>query len=240
MISFLFLQKSNYCKFFFSNEYSFIILGSIRLFICFPGPLAVAAFQNQLVIVDETNSVKMYNRNGNKMFEFHTVPHSEVGKTSVDLWSVAVIKDTIMVGDMKRSVITKHRSSDGSLIDTVSVQTKPRFLAIDSKDRVVVGGGNRQQLDFVDVNGTLLFSINPKINSQQVTSCGGVCCDSSAIYIAVGNDYDTGHIHQYDTQGRFLSCIVQGLYFPCGISLTSDGQQLAVADYESVKIYNKV
>ncbi|XP_071787379.1 transcription intermediary factor 1-alpha-like [Asterias amurensis] len=205
-------------------------------------PLAVAAFQNQLVIVDLTNSVKMYNRNGTKMFEFHTVPHSEMDKTSVYLRSVAVIKDTIMVGDVKRSVITKHRSSDGSLIGTVSVQTQPCYLAIDSKDRVVVSGLDRQQVDIVDITGTTLFSIDPKINSQQVRYCRGVCCDSSAIYIAVwnGDNNNTGHIHQYDTQGRFLSCIDQGLYDPQGISLTSDGQQLAVADWESVKIYNKV
>ncbi|XP_033646267.1 E3 ubiquitin-protein ligase TRIM56-like [Asterias rubens] len=201
-------------------------------------PQAVAAFQNQLVIVHRSNPVNMYNRNGNNMFEFHTA-HSEVGKTLVVLRSVAIIKDTIMVGDVKRSVITKHRSSDGSLIDTVSVQTKPCYLAIDSKDRVVVSGWGKQ-VDIVEVTGTLLFSINPKINSQQVTSCRGVCCDSSAIYIAVSNGAGTGHIHQYDTQGRFLSCIAQGLYNPNGISLTSDGQQLAVADWKSVKIYNKV
>ncbi|XP_071786991.1 tripartite motif-containing protein 2-like [Asterias amurensis] len=204
------------------------------------GPLDVAAFKNQLVIVDQTNSVKMYNRNGKKMFEFHTVPHSEVCKTSVNLRSVAVMKDTIMVGDVGRSVITKHRSSDGSLIDTVSVQTQPWYLAIDSKDRVVVSGGDRQQVDIVGLTGTTLFSINPNINSRQVKSCRGVCCDSSAIYIAVWSGLNTGHIHQYDTQGRFLSCIVQGLYSPCGISLTSDCQQLAVADMISVKIYNKV
>ncbi|XP_071809640.1 E3 ubiquitin-protein ligase TRIM56-like [Asterias amurensis] len=204
-------------------------------------PVAVAAFQNQFVIVDLTNSVKMYNRNGTKMFEFHTVPHSEVGKTSVNLHSVAIMKDkSIIVGDVGRSVITKHRSSDGSLIDTVSVQTEPHFLAIDSKDRVVVSGEDRQQVDIVELTGTTLFSINPKINSQQVLSCRGVCCDSSAIYIAVSNGSGTGHIHQYDTQGRFLSCIAQGLYYPWGISLTSDGQQLAVADDQSVKIYNKV
>ena len=215
-------------------------MSPIHLFICFSGPWAVAAFKNQLVIVDETNSVKMYNRNGNKMFEFHTVPHSEVGKTSVNLLSVAVINDTIMVGDFGRSVITKHRSSDGSLIDTVSVQTKPSYLAIDSKDRVIVSGCI-PQVNIVGVDGGTLVSINPKFNSQPVQYCKGVCCDSSAIYIAVRNgDYNTGHIHQYDTQGRFLSCIVKGLYNPHGISLTSDGQQLAVADWESVKIYNKV
>lgn len=216
-------------------------MSPIHLFICFSGPWAVAAFKNQLVIVDETNSVKMYNRNGNKMFEFHTVPHSEVGKTSVNLLSVAVINDTIMVGDFGRSVITKHRSSDGSLIDTVSVQTPPCYLAIDSKDRVIVSGSRQQQVDIVGVDGGTLISIYPKINSQPVEVCKGVCCDSSAIYIAVCNeDCNTGHIHQYDTQGIFLSCIAQGLYIPYGISLTSDGQQLAVADIKSVKIYNKV
>ena len=223
--------------------YKWIIIhyiGSYPFVFCFPDPRAVAAFQNQLVIVDETNSVKMYNRNGNQMFEFHTVPHSEVGKTSVNLFSVAIMKDTsIIVGDIKRSVITKHRSSDGLLIDTISVQNKPFCLAIDSKDRVVVSGGGKQ-VDIVELTGTLLFSINPKIDSQQVKSCRGVCCDSSAIYIAVSNGVGNGHIHQYDTQGRFLSCIAQGLYDPGGISLTSDGQQLAVADIESVKIYNKV
>ncbi|XP_071787380.1 E3 ubiquitin-protein ligase TRIM33-like [Asterias amurensis] len=204
-------------------------------------PQAVAAFQNQLVIVDRTNSVKMYNRNGNKMFEFHTVPHSEVGKTSVNLFSVAVIKDTIMVGDVDRSVITKHRSSDGSLIDTVSVQTKPWYLAINSKDRVVVSGWDRRkQVDIVGVDGATIIRINPMIDSQQVRYCCGVCCDSSAIYIAVDSGVGTCHIHQYDTKGRFLSCIAQGLHDPYGISLTSDGQQLAVADNKSVKIYNKV
>ncbi|XP_071787592.1 E3 ubiquitin-protein ligase TRIM33-like [Asterias amurensis] len=204
------------------------------------GLMSIAAFKNQLVIVDKTNSVKMYNRNGNKMFEFHTVPHSEVGKTSVDLESVAVIKDTIMGGDVGRSVITKHRSSDGSLIDTVSVQTRPRFLAIDNKDRVIVSWGIQPQVDIVGVDGGTIISIYPKINSQPVQYCRGVCCDSSAIYIAVCNGFDTGHIHQYDTRGRFLSCIAQGLHNPGGTSLTSDGQQLAVADFKSVKIYNKV
>ncbi|XP_071786901.1 E3 ubiquitin-protein ligase TRIM56-like [Asterias amurensis] len=205
------------------------------------GPLSVAAFKNQLVIADNTNSVKMYNRNGNKMFEFHTVPHSEVNMTPVRLCSVAVIKDTIIVGDMKRSVITKHRSSDGALIDTVSVLTQPCFLAIDSQNRVVVSGWDGQHVDIVGVDGTTLFSIYPKIYSKNVKCCRGICCDSSAIYIAVcyemGNE---GHIHQYDTQGRFLSCIAQGLFCPGGISLISDGQQLAVADSKSVKIYNKV
>ena len=150
------------------------------------------------------------------------------------------MNDVLIVGDVKRSVITKHNCSDGSLINTVSVKTEPYFIAIDSNDRVVVSGGDKR-VDIVDGNGATLVTIKPTINGQPVKYCRGVCCDSSYIYIAVLNwDYNTGHIHRYDIEGRFLSCIVRGLYCPGGISLTPNGQQLAVADFKSVKIYNKV
>ncbi|XP_033635954.1 E3 ubiquitin-protein ligase TRIM56-like [Asterias rubens] len=203
-------------------------------------PQAVAAFQGQLVVVDSSNSVKIYNTDGTKGFDFYSVPHLEVGKTLVDLYSVAVMNDVLIVGDVKRSVITKHNCSDGSLINTVSVKTEPYFIAIDSNDRVVVSGGDKR-VDIVDGNGATLVTIKPTINGQPVKYCRGVCCDSSYIYISVLNwDYNTGHIHRYDIEGRFLSCIVRGLYCPGGISLTPNGQQLAVADFKSVKIYNKV
>ena len=41
--------------------------------------------------------------------------------------------------------------------------------------------------------------------------------------------FNTGHIHHYDDDGTFLSCIVQGLYYPRGITFTADGHQLVVA-----------
>ena len=96
----------------------------------------------------------MYNNDGTLAFDFHTVPHSEVGNTAVNLWSVAVNNTgNIIVGDVKRMVVSEHRPTDGSLIHTMPVKTKPYFLAIDSNNRVVVSAGD-QQVDIFDGNST--------------------------------------------------------------------------------------
>ena len=208
----------------------------------FPDPRGIAAIHNHLVVVDCTNNViKMYNNDGTLAFDFRTVPHSEVGNTAVDLWSVAVNNTgNIIVGDVKRMVVSEHRPTDGSLIHTMSVSTAPYFLAIDNTNRVVVSDYHQHKVDIVDGNGTSLLTIKPTINGQEVQYCTGICCNRSGIYIAVHNGYNTGHIHHYDDDGTFLSCIVQGLYRPRGITFTADGHQLVAADKYSVKIYHIV
>ena len=182
----------------------------------FPDPRGIATIHNHLVVVDNTNNViKMYNNDGILAFDFHTVPHSEVGITAVDLQSVAVNNTgNIIVGDVERMVVSEHSSTDGSLIHTMSVTTRPYFLAIDNTNRVVVSGYNQHKVDIVDGNGTSLLTIKPTINGQEVQYCRGICCNRSGIYIAVHNGSNTGHIHHYDDDGTFLSCIVQGLYWP--------------------------
>ncbi|XP_022105857.1 uncharacterized protein LOC110987431 [Acanthaster planci] len=196
---------------------------------------------NQLVVVDDTKYVKVFDKKNKLAFQFPTVPQSEVDKTEVNLCSVAVRKDgTILVGDVKRMVWTEHRPTDGQLLHTVPVQTPPYFLAVDDcSDRVVVCGSNKQKVDIASSNGRILASIKPTISGPPVMHCFGVCCSSSEIYIAVCNEPGTGHIHHYDLDGIFLTCLAQGLYSPRGITFTSD-EQLAVADKYSVKRYHKV
>ena len=207
----------------------------------FPDPRGIAAIHNHLVVVDDTNVIKMYNNDGTLVFDFHTVPHSEVGNTAVDLQSVAVNNTgNIIVGDVKRMVVSEHRPTDGSLIHTMQVSTAPYFLAIDNNTRVVVSDYNQHKVDIVDGNGTSLLTIKPTINGQEVQHCHGICCDRSGIYIAVSNGSNTGHIHHYDDDGTFLSCIAQGLDNPMGITFTAHGHQLVAADKYSVKIYHIV
>ena len=113
----------------------------------------------------------MFNNDGTLAFDFHTVPHSEVGNTAVDLRSVAVNNTgNIIVGDVNRMVVSEHRPTDGSLIHTMSVSTAPYFLAIDNTNRVVVSGYNQHKVDIVDGNGTSLLTIKPTINGQEVQS----------------------------------------------------------------------
>ena len=185
----------------------------------------------------------MYNEDGTLVFQFTTLPLNKVGKRDkVGIRGVTAKKDGhILVGDVKRMVVTVHRPTDGELISTMPVTTQPFFLAVDNSGRVVVSGVDQQQVAVIDDNGTTLLAIKPTIDGQQVKYCQGVCCDtSSGLYIAMSLGLDTGHIHHYDSCGRFLSCIAKGLYAPHGITLTSDRKQLAVADYYSVKIYHIV
>ncbi|XP_022111617.1 tripartite motif-containing protein 3-like [Acanthaster planci] len=205
-------------------------------------PCGIAATRtgNRLAVVEEkTSHVKVFDKDNTLAFQFSTVPPSEVGKTAVNLQSVAVKTDgTIVVGDIKRMVLTEHSPTDGKLRSTIPVKIKPRYVAVDSNDRVVISDF-KQLVGVVDGNGDTLFTIKPIINGEVVRYCTGVCADSTGIYVAMQNGSYTGDIHHYDPQGGFLHCIAEGLHWPVGITFTADGQ-LAVADLYSVKIYDFV
>ena len=205
-------------------------------------PCGIACINNQFMVVDNNKDViNMYKEDGSLAFQFTTLPRNEVGKTDVDIVSIAAKKNGhILVGDVDRKVVTVHRPTDGGILSTMPVTTSPHFLAVDCNDRVVISGYDEKQVDVIDDNGTTLLTIKPTIDGQQVNYCQGVCCDGSDIYIAVYNGNGTGHIHHYNSCGRFISCIAKGLYAPRGITLTSDSKQLAIADFYSVKIYHIV
>ncbi|XP_038062897.1 uncharacterized protein LOC119733389 [Patiria miniata] len=203
--------------------------------------IAATCGDNRLVVVEQSAPrVKVFNSDNTLAYEFPTVLPSEVGKTTVDLRSVAVKNDsTIAVGDVGRMVLTVHSPTDGELLHTIPVKIKPHFLAFDSNDRVIISDCTSQTVDIAGGNGTTKRTIKPTINGQPVKYCNGVCTDSSGIYVAMHNGANTGHIHHYDPQGGFLQCIAQGLHYPQGITFPSDGQ-LAVANYNSVKMYHQV
>ncbi|XP_038062457.1 E3 ubiquitin-protein ligase TRIM56-like [Patiria miniata] len=209
-------------------------------------PWAVAAIRNpeQRLLVLERGSkyVKMFNMKDNTLvMQFPTVSKHQVDKTNMNLSSLAVTKNSILVGDTYNMVWTEHKPTDGEFLHTIPVQTPPHYLAVDDNtDRVVVSGGETKKVVVGDSKGRTIWTINPTINGEPVGNCKGVCCDSSGIYLVVDQgESDTGHIHHYDLDGRFLDCLAQGLYSPRGITFTSGGQ-LAVADYFSIKMYHKV
>ncbi|XP_038062930.1 E3 ubiquitin-protein ligase TRIM33-like [Patiria miniata] len=206
-----------------------------------PRGIAATCSDIRLVVVEQSAShVKVFNSDNTLAYKFPTVPPSEVGKTTVDLQSVAVKNDgTIAVGDVARMVLTVHSPTDGELLHTIPVKIKPYFLAFDSNDRVIISGFKSQTVDIAGGNGATKRTLKPTINGQPVRYCNGVCTDSSGIYVVMHNGDDTGHIHHYDPQGGFLKCIAQGLHYPQGITFSSDGQ-LAVADFYSVKTYRQV
>ncbi|XP_038062771.1 E3 ubiquitin-protein ligase TRIM56-like [Patiria miniata] len=208
-------------------------------------PCKVAAIHNpeQRLLVLELGSkyVKVINmKDSDLVMQFPTVEQSQVRKTQMDLQSLAVTKNSILVGDIRRMVWTEHRPTDGEILHTIPVQTPPYYLAVDDNtDRVVISGCHTKEVEVADRKGTAISTIKPTINGKPV-ECHGVCCDSSSIYLAIHQSREgTGHIHHYDLDGRFLDCLAQGLSGPYGITFTSCGQ-LAVADRHSIKVYHKV
>ncbi|XP_038050292.1 E3 ubiquitin-protein ligase TRIM56-like [Patiria miniata] len=207
-------------------------------------PLAAAFVPNQnlLVVVEHNKCVTLYNTDEWAGFPVLTEPKGEDDKTQVDPQSVAVREDgTILVGDVKRMVWTEHRPIDGEILHTIPVKTPPTYLAVhDDADRVMVSGGITRKVDITDRKGNTLSTIKPTIHGKPVSSCRGVCCDRSGIYLAMRNEIGTGHIHHYDLDGRFLDCLVhQGLNDPRGMTFTSNGK-LAVVEGNSVKVYHRV
>ncbi|XP_071806796.1 uncharacterized protein [Asterias amurensis] len=150
---------------------------------------------------------------------------------------------TILVGYSTENVITSIHRPGGKPIYTtrIPLPKTPRFLATDCNDRIVVSCGIDHQVIVIDDQGATLVTIKPTMNGQPVDYCRGVCCNGSDIYVAVTNrDPVSGHIHRYDSDGKFISCIIQGLSYPMGITFTEDGRHhLAVAGVKDVKIYQQ-
>ncbi|XP_022097520.1 uncharacterized protein LOC110982994 isoform X1 [Acanthaster planci] len=206
----------------------------------------IVSTKDQWVILS-TSFVKVYNR-GNKQLadEFQTRQQGdEVGKVYEAPLSLAIRTDgNIIVGYRGRGTLTEHSPTSGDLVRTIPVQISPSFLAVMSNNWLVISDHVKGLVEVVEVaddKAVTLFTIRPTISGERVKSCRGVCSNDSGIYLGVSTGFHNGgHVHHYDNEGDFISCIAQGLYGPYGITFTADGQELAVADHHSVKIYHKV
>ncbi|XP_038065090.1 E3 ubiquitin-protein ligase TRIM56-like [Patiria miniata] len=204
----------------------------------------VVAVSNQWVCAN-VGKMMVYDRDTTHKFDFRTVPEDEVGKTVVKLVSVAVMPNgNIIAGDEERKVLTVHNPRNGEILHTMPVNITPNFLAVLGNGWIVVSDWGQGVMEKVEVSNGKAVTVNtiqPTIDGKPVKSCRGVCSNSSGIYLVVSTGYyNGGHIHHYNCAGQFVSCVSQGLYSPLGITITVDGQQLAVADLYSVKIYHKV
>ncbi|XP_022086127.1 uncharacterized protein LOC110976823 isoform X2 [Acanthaster planci] len=188
--------------------------------------------------------VKLYSRDDAQLIrEFHPVPPDEIDKTEVNLFGVAVKKNSnIIVGDCKRKVLTEL-SQDGRLLHTVSVELKPYFLAVLDDDLIAISDMEQATVQVVDLSegvAAKVTTLHPNINGRPAESCRGVCGDRSGIYIVASTgSFNSGHIHHHDIKGQFITCVAENLYNPYGITFKADEQQLAVADLHSVKMYRK-
>ena len=203
----------------------------------------VAALPNKWVIVTP-RSVKVYNKEFALAYEFITIPRKLDG-LSIGLCSVTIQRNgNVLVGDVERMVLTEHNHINGSLLRTIPVEIKPEYLAVMNDGRIVISSPGERPVIVVNVtndSATTEFVIKPITADQPRHYCTGVCCNNSGIYVVVDSYmFGRGHIHHYDCKGKFVRCVAQGLYHTGGMTFTADGQQLAVADVKSVKMFGKM
>ncbi|XP_071794604.1 E3 ubiquitin-protein ligase TRIM45-like [Asterias amurensis] len=235
------------------------------------GPFNITSFHCGPVVVDDNGYIKKYDKDFRQAWQqfnetpnegrnwadplydkkkkstFRMFPEGDAAYQGKAHHSCICMKrdGNVVVGHSSKSGITYKRNRDRVIsTSTKPLEKTPGFLATDSNDRVVVGGcDDDNQVIVIDDEGATLLTIKPTMNGQPVDYCRGICCDNSGIYVAVSNrDPVSGHIHHYDSYGKFISCIIQDLSQPTAITIWEDGQQLAVlVDKKAkVKIYQKI
>ena len=201
-----------------------------------PDPCGVAINSlGHYVVVDKTKYVKVYDSKGRFLDEFECDNKRSHNAKAV---SVAIdSKDLIIIGDKSRAVLTIH-SPDGSLLDRLELTLKPWFIAVNSKEQIIISDFEAGTILGIDYRGNTQFTMETIVDGERIKAAG-ICCDANDdIFVALhsGEEKGTYPICQYNPWGKFLGCIARGLYHPLGMCFTPDGT-LAVADTSSVKLF---
>ena len=157
----------------------------------------------------------------------------------------------ILVGDSQRNVITVHDAwnqgwnplNPGSVIKTIKTSIKPCKMTVIQDTHVAIAHW-KPAPGKVNV---ISLETEKETLSIDVEFVDAICYDEFTDCLFTGRpatknnnkelDFGAGVIEQYCWKtGTKIACIVQGLYHPAGMTVTSDGL-LAVADTKSVKIY---
>ena len=203
---------------------------------------------NQLVIVDTTKYAKIYDtKQSFKLCNtICTLTQDEDPNTEVSTQSVAITSEAnIIIGDCSRRLITIHSEASGWVPRKVEIPIKPVYLATNNHGLILVSGyegeGKPDMVMAIDDNGERMFTIDHFSVDGKKGSSRGLVCDGDDLYIAV-MEYDesrdtviwnTGHIHLYSSQGKFIKCIIKGLYVPNNITMSRD-KSIYVANKTSV------
>ncbi|XP_072028366.1 E3 ubiquitin-protein ligase TRIM71-like [Amphiura filiformis] len=132
-------------------------------------------------------------------------------------------------------------NSSGNQVQRISVMD-PNFIAITSKDNVVISSQTQKSVQVVAADGQLLQVIGPPPDVANIAwSPQGVCCSKSdEIYVANQGTEAMG-IYRFKVSGEFIDCITTDLNNPWGLAISADGHQLAVVDENgaSVKVFSQ-
>ncbi|XP_072049322.1 uncharacterized protein [Amphiura filiformis] len=209
-----------------------------------PEDVAVTC-QGHLIIADQSQHVKIYHANGTYIQSFSTLSESEdapdekVSATRV----VVTPQDDVIVGDRHRRLVTTHSPSDNWIPKKIPVPIRPCYLATNNQRHVIVSDDWERTVVALNFYGIILYMIEDFTVDGEMGEPYGMACDENGdVYIAVmkvskNNQVrqGSGHIHQYDNNGKYLRCIATYLRRPYGITMANGS--LYVANKKSVSVY---
>ena len=200
--------------------------------------------QGKLMVVDLTKFVKIFDSDGKYLQSFFTssrsAPDEKIGTYCIDIDN----QGEIIVGNYEAKTITIHDSVDGAVKDQISPSLKPNFLAVNTRQQIVIGDPKAKKVCVLDYSGKEILTFDPLIGGAPCIPLGVACSPSDDIFVAAvkidkkgKGKLNTGCILQYSSTGLFMGCVAKDLYYPMGMTFTHDGQLLAVANYNSGVVF---
>ncbi len=147
----------------------------------------------------------------------------------------------ILVGDCTTNHINKLKQ-DGSLINSIKVNIKPRFISVCLDDTIAVSAWEHETgVQLIDADsGDVLHTLNAPLNVPYWCP-SGVCCYKDVIFVSNcprALDYPDGIYCFSVTTGECLRCITNDTFFPLG--LATDGKKLLVTELKCIKVFQPV
>ena len=217
-------------------------------------PCDVAVTSNNIIFITDINlstgksCIKIFDVNGSFVKSFSTrapnepewVPSNKGCKLRITVSN----QDEVVVGDWDRKVITIHTQS-GEFIKKIATPFEIWYLTTNSH-LIIFSDPYARKVVGMTREGRVMFTIDRFAVDGEAGLPEGITCDSNDdMYIAVmqvdeggeGSEHNTGHIHQYDSNGLFTKCIIRGLYHPYGLAMSNG--KLHIANCKSILVYGQ-
>ena len=210
--------------------------------------------ENHLVVVDDRRYAKVFQDDGEYVRSFSTaLPGEEIINPDNEM-SVAMDTDgNFLVGDSGSGTIAIHCNTDGRVLQRIKCKMEnTNRMVVNSKKEIIYCShpkdSDHPKIVAIDHKGDEVFAFTPSVNecvsTGKVVEAGGIICDvCDNIYVSLnvkkGLYFDpyTGHIHKYSSAGSFLGCIVNRLYHPLDLAITSDSLSMIVANHNSILVF---
>ena len=208
--------------------------------------VAVTA-DNHVFFTDQSTDIKIFHVNGSFVTSFSTLAPNEKPVPRVNSFALGITvsnQNEIIVGDRDRKCITIH-TQDGAFIQKIPSPIIPFFLATNSH-LIIISDWVARKVIGMTRDGRVEFTIDRFVVDGEGGSPQGITCDSNDdVYIAVSEvdesngkvNRNTGHIHQYNSNGVFIRCIIRDLYDPRGLAMSNG--KLYIANCTSILVYGQ-